>query len=114
MTQSPAESWPGAYRALAVRLSGETVKSIDGMYDESTQYLPDGIPTDRAVINYTLDKPVIERVGRSPPSQACLIGSTVMHRLTTYQTDAGSFTFDARSWGISVHCRRACISENKH
>jgi hypothetical protein len=81
---------------------GETVRAIDGIYDATTQYILDGVPTDKAVINYTLDKEVIAPGGEVATVTGLPIGSTVMHRLTTYQTDAGSFTFDSETVGAYI------------
>ena len=79
----------------------DSVGRVSGFYDLDTLYFPGGIPTARAVINYTLDKPTIVAAGGEVATVAGLPdGSTVYYDTSEYPTIAGSFTFDAVTAGV--------------
>lgn len=80
---------------------GDTIAAVDGWYDPEATYLPSGVPTARAVINYSLDKPTIVAAGGEVATVTGLPdGAVVYYETSEYATTGGSFSFDAVTPGI--------------
>lgn len=80
--------------------SDDSVGRIEGFYDLDTLYFPGGVPTARAVINYSLDKPTIVAAGGEVATVTGLpTGAIVYYETSEYATTAGSFSFDATTVG---------------
>jgi hypothetical protein len=79
----------------------DSVGAVDGWFDPATTYCPGGVPTARAVINYTQDKTEIVAAGGEVMTVTGLpTGSIIYFGAAEFASEAGGFTFDAMSIGV--------------
>ena len=92
-------------RILARSLSGhgldvgESTATVNGSYDGATHYMPAGVPTPRAVINYAVDKATIAPGGETATVTGIPDPAAVHHKMVEYPTTGGTFSVDSDDVG---------------